>query len=159
MFPYTMAKWGVVALTRSFGSRNNIYSADGIKCYALCPSFVDTPLVRGIPFVQDKGIEELERRVKSRVMKSSEVAAAMAESLRRDISGTCYGILPDVPLVQIPDANSKVLAIQVIAGKILGIFGVRTVTFPMAMGTILVAMAPCSFLSALGIRQIIRRYL
>ena len=43
---YTMAKHGVVALTKGFKfAEPTVYDTEGIKCYALAPYYVDTNLV------------------------------------------------------------------------------------------------------------------
>ena len=36
---YSMAKFGAIALTRSF-SQNDIFSKDGVKAVALCPWYI-----------------------------------------------------------------------------------------------------------------------
>ena len=69
---YTAAKHGVVALTRSFlpsflEDNEPLPSSEGIKAYAICPSFANTQLVRDAI-----EIEELEKRIKNRVLTISE---------------------------------------------------------------------------------------
>jgi NAD(P)-dependent dehydrogenase (short-subunit alcohol dehydrogenase family) len=41
-FPYGVAKHGVVGLTRALAIE---YAAEGIRCNAVCPGYVDTPIV------------------------------------------------------------------------------------------------------------------
>ena len=61
---YLMAKWGAVALTRSFAtSKPSVEKAEGIKAYALCPYYADTELVRTAFDIND-----LQKRVNQRVM-------------------------------------------------------------------------------------------
>ncbi len=44
---YTLAKHGMVTLTRSFNDvEPKVYDVEGIKCYGLAPFFADTKLVR-----------------------------------------------------------------------------------------------------------------
>ena len=46
---YTMAKHGMVALTKGFKfAEPTVYDTEGIKCYALAPYFVDTNFVSNI---------------------------------------------------------------------------------------------------------------
>ena len=66
---YTMAKWGAVALARSFASsRPNPYKADGVKSYAICPWFADTALVRNVT-----SLAKIERVTKHRVLTVEDV--------------------------------------------------------------------------------------
>ena len=43
---YSIAKWGNIAMTRSFANCTPSVEADGVKSYALAPSVTDTPLAR-----------------------------------------------------------------------------------------------------------------
>jgi NAD(P)-dependent dehydrogenase (short-subunit alcohol dehydrogenase family) len=66
---YTMAKWGVVALTRSFeDAKPNPYKLEGIKAYAICPWFADTQLVR-----DTIALDELREKTKTRILTVTEV--------------------------------------------------------------------------------------
>ena len=54
---YGVAKHGIVSMTRSFlTSDPKVYDSEGIKCYALCPTFADTNLVRS-SFVQQEQLQ------------------------------------------------------------------------------------------------------
>ena len=60
---YVMAKWGAVALTRSFAnSTPSVEQAEGIKAYAICPWYADTQLVRSMT-----DIETIEKKSKQKV--------------------------------------------------------------------------------------------
>ena len=43
---YGVAKWGNISMTRSFATCSPSVEADGVKSYALAPSFTDTTLAR-----------------------------------------------------------------------------------------------------------------
>ena len=91
-----MAKHGLVSMTRAFlTSEPKVYESEGIKCYALCPTFVDTNLVRSaFKHNNDKGIvtsrgkvtsiEGLAKATKMRVMTVNEIGDAMMKSLQYD---------------------------------------------------------------------------
>ena len=96
-----MAKHGLVSMTRAFrSSEPKVYETEGIKCYALCPTFVDTNLVRGamtnrkensneeMGFKAGRGnittLEQLEKSTKMRVMSVHEIGDAMMKSLKYD---------------------------------------------------------------------------
>merc|ERR1712001_567554 len=94
---YCVSKHGMVSMTRSFiTSDPKPYDTDGIKCYALCPVFVDTNLVReGLKAKEHKSrqrlggkpagnIEELAKTTKMRVMTVNEIGDAMKKSLQYD---------------------------------------------------------------------------
>ena len=95
-----MAKHGLVAMTRAFlSSKPTVFESEGIKCYALCPSFADTHFVRSA-FENEKGfkenhgivtskgrvhsMKELAETTKSRVLTVNEVGDAMIKSLEYD---------------------------------------------------------------------------
>ena len=64
---YSMAKFGTIAMTRSF-SQNEHFSSDGIKAMALCPWFTNTQFVTTV-FSTDA----IEQKFKYRVLEVSEV--------------------------------------------------------------------------------------
>ena len=105
-------------MTRAFRtSEPKVYDTEGIKCYALCPTFADTNLVRGamtdrkenpneeMGFKSGRGnittIEQLEKSTKMRVMSVHEIGDAMMKSLKYDKVGT-----PNWPLAFNKDSNN-----------------------------------------------------
>ena len=69
---YNMAKFGVVALTRSFVNTRephlDVEVTEGIKAYAICPYFADTNLVRTAI-----NLDDLRKRIKTRILTVEEV--------------------------------------------------------------------------------------
>jgi len=113
---YTAAKHGVVALTRSFETaKPNVEASEGVKAYALCPYFADTSLVK-----ESGTIDELERRIKGRVLTVNEVGHAFDLSLKLDKTGACYVVYPDCPPFAIPSTNMAVLGASIGFGHYLG---------------------------------------
>jgi len=130
---YCVSKHGMVSMTRSFiTSDPKPYDTDGIKCYALCPVFVDTNLVReGLKSKEHKSkarlggkpagnIEELAKATKMRVMTVNEIGDAMKKSLQYDKDGAVYAILPDMPLIEWPDDESARFMSIVMANMMVG---------------------------------------
>ena len=111
---YTMAKWAIVALTRSFAQRgrNGPMKRDGIKAMALCPWFANTQLVRN-----STSIESLESKTKIRCLKVSEVGDCFVEALKLDKSGACYTVFPDAPMVDYPNPNFYLIFPMLFAGR------------------------------------------
>ena len=121
---YTMAKWGIVALTRSFAQRgrNGPVKRDGIKAMALCPWFANTQLVRN-----STSIEDLQSKTKFRCLTVAEVGDAFVEALKLDKSGACYTVFPDCPMVDYPNPNFQILFSMLIFGrKILQPLGIKS---------------------------------
>merc|ERR1712018_182917 len=100
---------GLVSMTRAFrSSEPKVYETEGIKCYALCPTFADTNLVRGamsnrkensneeMGFKAGRGnittLEQLEKSTKMRVMSVHEIGDAMMKSLKYDKDGAVHVI-------------------------------------------------------------------
>ena len=93
-----MAKHGLVSMTRAFlTSEPKVYESEGIKCFALCPSFADTNLVRGAikheKSKENKGhgllgkinsIEDLAKTTQMRVLTVNDVGDALMKSLQYD---------------------------------------------------------------------------
>ena len=67
---YTVAKHACVAITRAIGADSTLELSEGIKCYALCPYFADTQLVRDR---WETDIKEFEAKIKNRVLTVEEV--------------------------------------------------------------------------------------
>ena len=79
-----MAKHGLVAMTRSFLiSEPKVYDTEKIKCYALCPTFADTNLVRSW---KTKGMKTEYAFIASlmRILTIEDVGDAMMASLKYD---------------------------------------------------------------------------
>ena len=76
----------MVSMTRSFlTSDPQVYESEGIKCYALCPGFVDTNLVQKA--LDDKGMTKkdlVKRMFGARIMTASEIGDAMMKALQFD---------------------------------------------------------------------------
>ncbi|TRY67484.1 hypothetical protein TCAL_09239 [Tigriopus californicus] len=113
---YTMAKHGVIGLTRSFPrARPAPFSKYGVKAYALCPWFADTQLLRE----EISDLSKIERSTKTRVLTVEEVGKSLLTALEKDKDGACYLIFPDVPLIDFPNCNENLFALSVAAGWIL----------------------------------------
>ena len=72
-------------MTRSFlTSDPPVYQSEGIKCYALCPGFVETNLVQKA--LDDRGLtnQELTQKTNMRVMTPKEIGDALVKSLQYD---------------------------------------------------------------------------
>ena len=77
----------MVSMTRSFlTSDPPVYESEGIKCYALCPGFVETNLVQKA--LADKGMtnQDLTQRTKMRVMTTKEIDIQYLQTLYRGIA-------------------------------------------------------------------------
>ena len=75
----------MVSMTRSFlTSDPPVYQSEGIKCYALCPGFVETNLVQKA--LNDRGLtnQELTQKTNMRVMTTKEIGDALVKSLQYD---------------------------------------------------------------------------
>ena len=76
----------MVSMTRSFlTSDPSVYKSEGIKCYALCPGFVDTNLVQKA--LDDKGMTKkdlVKRMFGARIMTANEIGDAMMKALQFD---------------------------------------------------------------------------
>ncbi len=136
------SKFGVVGLTRNFGDYYaGLNRLMGIKCYALCPWWANTKLVRDevdiskrrrvlLSTVRRKNSRnssagQLERITHHRVLKVEEVGSALMTSLKADRNGRCYGIFPDAPLMEIPEPNLPVFGAFVLAAKVLRFLGLH----------------------------------
>jgi NAD(P)-dependent dehydrogenase (short-subunit alcohol dehydrogenase family) len=88
---YSAAKAGVVNLTRAIALD---YARDGIRCNAICPGYVDTPLNDGFAAAARDAF--LEQSQPLRGMVSAEEVAALALYLASDaarmLTGQCYVI-------------------------------------------------------------------
>ena len=73
-------------MTRSFLTADPpVYETEGIKCYGLCPGFVDTNLVRKA--LDDRGLTSkdlVKRMFGARVMTANEIGDAMVKALQYD---------------------------------------------------------------------------
>ena len=141
---YTVSKHGTVALTRSFKDcKPNVEFSEGIKAYAICPYFADTQLVR-----DTIGINDLEKKIKGRVLTIQEVKKKMAPlgfkpswaiffrylnfiiifkvghaldvSLEKDLNGECYVVFPDVPVFRLPNVSRPLMGTFIAFGSIVG---------------------------------------
>ena len=102
---YTMAKWGVVGLTRSFETcKPNPLQTHKVKSWALCPWFADTQLVRS-SLPKDMTMNQFARKVKTRVLTVQEVGNGFEKALDLDNNGSIYTIFPDAPLLDFPNPN------------------------------------------------------
>ena len=75
----------MVSMTRSFlTSDPPVYESEGIKCYALCPGFVETNLVQKA--LDDRGLtnQESTQKTNMRVMTTKEIGDALVKSLQYD---------------------------------------------------------------------------
>ena len=75
----------MVSMTRSFlTSDPPVYESEGIKCYAICPGFVETNLVRNA--LDERGMtnQDLVQKTNMRVMTPKEIGDAMVKALQYD---------------------------------------------------------------------------
>ncbi|KAL4918998.1 hypothetical protein BDW62DRAFT_217406 [Aspergillus aurantiobrunneus] len=86
---YTAAKHAVVGLTKMDAKR---YAADGIRINALCPGFVDTPLVHAA-IESGRLSSELDKTALKRPAQSEEIANAVLFLTSRMGSYMCAGVL------------------------------------------------------------------
>jgi NAD(P)-dependent dehydrogenase (short-subunit alcohol dehydrogenase family) len=129
---YTMAKWGVVALTRSFGTaKPNLSQTEDVKCFALLPYFVDTKLVRDV-----LDVTKIEKMFGYRAFSVSEIGDYFDLALKLDSNGACYGLMPDFPMLDIPNANKIVFVTYGLIGKLLQPLGVTSIGTPVVIATI-----------------------
>ena len=117
---YAISKHENVVLTQMFPHLNPKPSEDGIKAYALCPSFVPTRLVLG-----DGKQSQLKDR-KWRPLTLKEVGKAMMHSLQKDVDGACYFIYPDLPIIEVPDKGVVQMFILFAVGKVAAALGMRS---------------------------------
>lgn len=127
---YTIAKHGMVSLTRSF--RSKVYHEEGIKCYTLAPWFADTNLVRsqlekaketnspGFRGNRVTSMEELSKAVHTRILTVEEVGEAMMTSLKIDKNGAVYSIMPDSPLIEYPNYKTNYGYLVITMAKYIG---------------------------------------
>lgn len=81
---YVMAKWGAVALTRSFATcKPSVEEAEGVKAYALCPWFADTELVRSSEALN---VDAIEKKAKVKVYPTGLFAVLEPQNSPIDIS-------------------------------------------------------------------------
>ena len=92
-FPYGVAKHGVVGLTRALAIE---YAAEGIRCNAVCPGYVDTPindeLLVGHPDPDGAKRRAAALHPQGRIGRPEEIAAAvlfLASSEASFINGAC----------------------------------------------------------------------
>ena len=94
---YTVAKHGILAMTRAFQTCHpKPQNSEGIKCYALCPSLVDTNMVRkSIEHNCQRGVtdgwnantsslDEFVELAKIRAMSGEEIGDALMKSFKLD---------------------------------------------------------------------------
>ena len=94
---YTVAKHGILAMTRAFQTCHpKPRDSEGIKCYALCPSLVDTNMVRkSIEHNCQRGVtdgwnantsslDEFVELAKIRAMSGEEIGDALMKSFKLD---------------------------------------------------------------------------
>lgn len=127
---YTSSKHGVVALTRSFAtSKPNVELSEGVKCYAICPFFADTALVK-----ESTNISDLERRIKGRVLTVTEVGHAFEKSLEIDTNGAAWVVYPDCPPFIMPDVGIDLCKLMILVGtKIAGPWSFDTFDYRLLM--------------------------
>ncbi|XP_040582081.1 15-hydroxyprostaglandin dehydrogenase [NAD(+)] [Lepeophtheirus salmonis] len=117
---YTISKQGVVAFTKSFAKKsllkklpgtknNNLSDFHGIKCYAICPFFIDTNMLKSVS-LQNK----LEK-----VLTVEEVGKAFLLSLEIDQNGACYTLYPGSPIIEFPSTNAFAYNLMFMAGVLL----------------------------------------
>ena len=119
---YAISKHENVALTQMFPHLKPKPSSDGVKAYALCPSFVPTRLVLGDEEAPDGKQSQLKDR-KWRPLTLEEVGKAMMHSLRKDVDGACYFIYPDLPIIEVPDKGVIHMHVLLAVGKFAAALG------------------------------------
>ena len=127
---YAISKHENVVLTRMFPHFKPDPLDDDVKAYALCPVFVPTRLVLDEFGIKDR--EEAKRHAAREVYKGrgtrfltfEEVGEAMMHSLKKDVSGACYFISPDMPIIHVPDTGVIHMTMLVLVGKFVAALGI-----------------------------------
>jgi len=83
---YNASKGGVVLLTKNMAID---YGPVGIRCNAICPGFIDTPLLASVlndPFMADARQKTVTEHALRRLGRAEEIAGAAAFLVSRDAS-------------------------------------------------------------------------
>ena len=131
---YAISKHENVVLTRMFPQFKPNPSDDGVKAYALCPVFVPTRLVLDEFGIKDRdeakrhAAREVYKKRGTRFLTLEEVGEAMMHSMKKDVSGACYFIFPDLPVIAVPDTGVIGTTIYVMVGKVAAALGMRSLS-------------------------------
>jgi len=147
---YEVSKWGVVAYTRQFsesGRKTHPWLVEGVKSYAFCPLFVDTPILDDGEF--DK--KRMEKRTGFRTLTPSEMGPVLATALKEDDNGAVYAIFPDMPVLKVPNWNKELMAAMVGLGKLTALVNPqqRSLDAKTAVMTLVVAFLLFTFILGL----------
>ena len=119
---YHASKWGVVAYTRQFSESHptdNPWLRDGVKCYCLCPWFVDTPMIQNSAFdIAKKKAAEMVLGL-GKYLSPIDVVNAFETSLENDVNGSAVAVLPGACQIKVPNFNPLPLNATFILTKIL----------------------------------------
>lgn len=118
---YHASKFGVVSYSRHFGDSHpsdNPWNVDKIKCYAICPWFVDTAMIRD-PTTTPGQKEALDGLLaKMRALKPSEVVDVCINSLADDANGSVRIVFPGIPAMKMPNFNPGLIILTFLAAKV-----------------------------------------
>ena len=118
---YHASKFGVVSYSRHFGECNpadNPWLVDGVKCYAVCPWFVDTVMIRD-PGASERQKQSLQEKLKkARPLTTKEVVDVCMVSLDDDNNGSVRVVLPGIPPIKLPNYHSPLLILTVAVAKV-----------------------------------------
>jgi len=107
-FGYSVSKWGVVSLTRTFSDcgrqkvGDRVYRPavnDGVKSYCLCPFFVKTQLTKELD-------EKTLIKRGTRMLTVEEVGRVMLDALKDDVNGAVIMVFPNLPPVRVYNFNN-----------------------------------------------------
>ena len=76
----------------------------------------------------------------------AEVGEALMISLKRDVDGSCYGVFPNCPLMDLPNSNTAIFYAYAFLGKTFGSALNMEVIGPMHLG---IAVIVCLLIFAL----------
>ena len=84
----------------------------GLKCYAICPFYAKTDLVK------EENFGRLERAFKTQLLEIEEVGEALMKSFESDESGSCHAVVPLAPTMTVPNFGPPMWKSLFIFGKI-----------------------------------------
>jgi len=126
---YHASKFGVVSYSRHFGDSHpsdNPWNVDRVKCYAICPWFVDTAMIRD-PTTTPGQQEALDGLLaKMRALKPWEVVDVCINSLEDDANGSIRIVFPGIPAMKMPNFNPGLLILTFLAARVYAKFSPLT---------------------------------
>lgn len=151
---YHASKFGVVSYSRGFGDCNpadNPWMTDGVKCYAVCPWFVDTVMIKD-EGASAKQRQSLQKKLdKTRPLTTQEVVDVCMISLEDDANGSVRAVLPGVPPIKLPNFHFPLLVLTFIVAKTCSVLFPQTKQINAYHALIAVAFLLAGFSFSMGI--------